>query len=189
MSLSASCGLSGQPVGWRLHAQFCLYSAHSFFPFPLVLSLITSSCAGSCLRNTGNFWGFDREDSGKDWNPELGNVYLRKVWLAKLLRPSTSLFYDIPYLQRSPAMSIFRKIQRREHPELNKLTIGDSSPQIQLKMFVPQGLSDHLLLLPLIQWVITSDDSFKTIIWAKQAIPMGKLRVYVLVKKMPLSLL
>lgn len=26
-----------------------------FFSFPLLHSLITSSCAGSCLRNTGSF--------------------------------------------------------------------------------------------------------------------------------------
>lgn len=89
--LSASWGLRRQHVGWGIWVSVLpLFS--TFFFFFLLLSLITSSCAGSCLRNTGNFWGFDREDSGKGYNPELGNVYLRKIWLTKFLWSSTLLY-------------------------------------------------------------------------------------------------
>lgn len=35
------------------------------------------------------------EGSGKSSNPELGNVYLRKIWLTKSLRSSTLLFYTV----------------------------------------------------------------------------------------------
>lgn len=94
--LSAWWGLRRQPVGRGIWVSVLpLFSTFFFFFFffLLLLSLITSSCAGSCSRNTRNFWGFDRADSGKGQNPELGNVYLRKIWLTKLLRYSTSLFY------------------------------------------------------------------------------------------------
>ena len=83
----AACGMRGLSLNFA--------SIQHFFFFFLLLSLITSSCAGSCLRNTGNFWGFDREDSGKGYNPELGNVYLRKIWLTKFLLSSTLLFYTV----------------------------------------------------------------------------------------------
>lgn len=83
---------------------------------------------------------------------------------------------------------IFRNLQRRRDPWAKQIDhrwqLSSNPTQNALCL---RDFSDHLLLLPLIRWVITSDDSFKIIIWTKQAIPMGKLGVCVLVRKMPLS--
>lgn len=83
---------AGSPWDEGFQSQFCLYSAHSsFFFFPLLHSLITSSCAGSCLRNTGSFWGFWQRGVWKRLKSGLGNVYPSKIWLREFLWTSTLL--------------------------------------------------------------------------------------------------
>lgn len=90
--LSASWGLSRQPVGWGVSVSVLpLFSTFFFFFFPLLHSLITSSCAGSCLRNTGSFWGFWQRGVWKRLKSGLGNVYPSKIWLREFLWASTLL--------------------------------------------------------------------------------------------------
>lgn len=207
-----------------------------FLFFPLLHSLITSSCADSCLRNTGGFWGFwlrgvwkrlkiwSREclsendlidsisvsrhftfatnnfppaiNSGLDFTPyfctrskasESQRLCFMFMLYQHFCDSGDSSSCQFPQNLWRSARVFLGRDRGGETPELNKLTIGDSSLQTHLKMLCASGIIRYLLLLPLIQWLITSGDSFKIIIWTKQAVPMGKLGVCVLVKKMPFS--